>query len=60
MLNWTHKINPEESRWKILNAEFEASICQFEAKLNDRPLTYASNDLGDLHPITPFQLFFSI
>ena len=37
-------------------AEFEALICQIEAKLNDRPLTYASNDLDDLQPITPSQL----
>ena len=43
----------------LLNAnEFETLVTQVEMRLNDRPLTYTSNDSNDLLPITPSQLIY--
>ena len=38
--------------------ELETLTIQIEAKLNDRPLTYASDDVTDLQPLSPSQLLF--
>lgn len=39
-------------------SELQTLITQIEAKLNDRPLTYQSDDVNDLTPLTPSSLIF--
>ena len=40
----------------LSKSDLETLIVQVEARLNDRPLTYASSDIRDLSPITPSSL----
>lgn len=36
--------------------ELQTMICRVEMQMNDRPLTYVSNDLGEPSPLTPSML----
>ncbi|OXA44276.1 hypothetical protein Fcan01_20417 [Folsomia candida] len=53
--DWEHQRLVEKSSQnrKLTQDQLHTSLCQIEAVINDRPLTYVTEDQEDLIPLTP-------